>query len=47
MQTYGEVVDSNGTRFNGYLGLIQSGVVDTFAANFIPLTERLQEFEFS
>ena len=33
--------------FNGYMGMVQNGTVDTFAADVTPSTQRLPHFDFS
>ena len=46
LQAYGALY-GNGTDFDGYLGAVQRGEVDTFAADITPSTQRLPYFEFS
>ena len=36
---------ANGT-FSGYMGMVQNGTVDTFAADITPSTQRLPHFDF-
>ena len=45
-QEYG-ILTGNGTEFDGYIGAVQRGELDTFAADFIPSAQRIPYFEFS
>ena len=45
-QIYGALYD-NSTDFDGFLGTVQRGEVDTFVAEITPSAQRLPYFEFS
>ena len=46
LQAYG-VLRGNSTNFDGYMGAVQRGEVDSFVADITPSAQRLRYFEFS